>query len=233
MTPALPRRAALFLDLDGTLLDMAPTPDSVVVPSDLPGVLRAVRARLDNALAVVTGRPIAQIDALLGDAPYAVAGEHGAAVRTAPGTEPLAAALPDLPSDWALAAADVVARHPGSLLEMKRHGFVFHYRLAPDARTALHAAAQAIIGERHGAYALLPAHMAWEVKPRGADKGSALATLMQHDPFRGRTPVYIGDDVTDEDGIREAEAQGGSGFRVAETFGTPGGVRRWLAERAV
>jgi trehalose 6-phosphate phosphatase len=232
VTPKLPAHAALFLDLDGTLLDIAPTPSSVVVPPELPDVLHRVRTLVGDALAIVTGRSIAEIDGLLGDAPYAVAGEHGAAIRPEPGTEPVRTLLPHPPRDWALRAADAVVRHNGALLEMKQQGFVLHYRLAPDAKTALYQAAEAIVGDRGADFVLLPAHMAWEVKPRGVDKGTALAALMQQAPFRGRTPVYVGDDVTDEDAIRAAEAAGGVGFRVADTFGTPGGVRNWLAELA-
>lgn len=230
--PDLPPNAALLLDLDGTLLDIAATPEAVVVPPDLPAVLRRLRARLGDAVAVVTGRPVAQIDALLGDAPYAVAGEHGGAIRAAP-DEPLRRAdLPELPPDWLALAAEVVARHPGARLEPKARGFVLHYRQVPEAGASLQAAALAILGARAASYALLPAHMAWEVKPRGADKGTAVTRLLRDAPFRGRVPVYIGDDVTDEDGMRAAREHGGLGLRVDATFGDPAGVRRWLAEQA-
>ncbi len=230
--PALPERAALLLDLDGTLLDLAPTPDTVVVPPDLPATLRRLRERLENAVAVVTGRPVEQIDALLGDAPYAVAGEHGGVLRPAPGAALVRAALPELPAFWLDQAAASVAAYPGALLEPKARGFVFHYRQAPDAGPALQAAAHAIIAARAGAYAVLPAHMAWEIKPRGADKGTAVVTLLRFAPFAGRVPVYVGDDVTDEDAIRAADAAGGIGLRVRDAFGDPAGVRAWLADLA-
>lgn len=230
--PPLPERAALLLDLDGTLLDLAPSPDAVVVPPDLPDTLRRLRTRLDGALAVVTGRPVEQIDALLDDAPYAVAGEHGGAVRSAPGAALLRADLPDLPAFWLDQAAGAVAAWPGALLEPKARGFVFHYRQAPEAGPALQAAAHAIIAARAAAYTVLPAHMAWEVKPRGADKGTAVAVLMRAPPFAGRVPVYVGDDVTDEDAMRAAREAGGMGLRVSEAFGTPAGVRAWLADLA-
>jgi trehalose 6-phosphate phosphatase len=232
LPPDLPPDAALLLDLDGTLLDIAATPEAVVVPPGLPALLRRLRARLGDAVAVVTGRPVAQIDALLGDAPYAVAGEHGGAIRAAPG-EPLRRAdLPELPPDWLAAAAEVVARHPGSRLEPKARGFVLHYRQASDAGLSLQAAALAILGERTAHYVLLPAHMAWEVRPRGADKGTAVTRLLREAPFLGRVPVYIGDDVTDEDGMRAAREHGGVGLRVDAAFGDPAGVRRWLAQQA-
>lgn len=230
--PLLPAQAALLLDLDGTLLDLAATPDAVRVPPDLADTLRRLRARLDDAVAIVSGRPIEQIDALLGDAPYAVAGEHGGAVRPAPGAAVARAALPELPPEWLAQARRAAAAHPGALLEPKRRGFVFHYRQAPEAAAALASAAHAIVGQQGGAYAVLPAHMAWEVRPRGVDKGTAVAALMREPPFAGRVPVYVGDDVTDEDAIRAARGAGGLGLRVAEAFGDPTGVRAWLAALA-
>ncbi len=230
--PDLPADAALLLDLDGTLLDIAPTPEAVTVPPGLPDLLRRLRGKLGDALAVVTGRPVTQIDALLDGAPFAVAGEHGGAIRHAPG-EPLRRAdLPELPPGWLDAAAAVAASHPGARLEAKARGFVLHYRQAPDAGPALHQAAHGIVGARKADYVLLPAHMAWEIKPRGADKGTAVAQLLQAAPFLGRVPFYIGDDVTDEDGMRVAREHGGVGLRVDAAFGDPAGVRRWLAAQA-
>jgi trehalose 6-phosphate phosphatase len=226
--PALPERAALLLDVDGTLLDFAPTPESVVVPHDLLAALRVLRARLDNALAMVTGRPVEQVDALFGDLPHAVAGEHGGAIRHAPGEPPRRARLPDVPDAWWRAAETVVAAHDGAYLERKPRGFVFHYRGTPALAPVLEAEARRILAGREEDYRLLPANMAWEIKPRGADKGTAVEALMSAAPFAGRVPVYIGDDVTDEDGMRVARAMGGLGLRVADTFGDAAGVRRWL-----
>lgn len=223
----LPRRAALLLDLDGTLLDFAPTPDTVMVSNDLIADLRAIRATLGDALAIVTGRPIIQVDALLGGAPYAVAGEHGTALRFAPDTAIQHVPLPALPVGWADRAMAAAARHDGALYEAKAHGFVLHYRRAPTAGPALRAAALAILGH-HPDFMLMPASMAWEAKPVAADKGAAVRALMAHPPFVGRIPVYIGDDVTDLDGIAAAEALGGVGWRVEPVFGTPAGVRAWL-----
>ena len=124
-------RAALFLDMDGTLLDIAPTPDAVVVPPDLIASLCLLRDRLDGALAIVTGRPIAEVDALLKSAPYAIAGEHGSTLRNAPGAEETHLALPIPPSEWLSAAEAIAARHPGTMVERKSRGFVLHYRAAP------------------------------------------------------------------------------------------------------
>ncbi len=224
---ALPERAALLLDLDGTLLDIAPTPAAVRVPEELPATLRRLRARLDDALAIVSGRPAEQVDALLPGIAYAVAGEHGGAMRFAPGAAVARAPLPPVPPAWLSEAEALIAAHPGTLLEHKARGFVLHYRLAPAAGPALERGLLALL-DGQATHVLMPAHMAFEVKPRGADKGSAVAALLDRAPFAGRVPVYIGDDVTDEDAIRVARARGGLGLRVAEAFGDAAGVRAWL-----
>ncbi len=228
---ALPPRAALFLDLDGTLLDIAPTPDAVRVPATLPDVLRRLRARLAEALAIVTGRPPEQVDALLPGIAHAIAGEHGGAIRRAPDAPVERAPLPMPAPEWLVAAEALVAAHPGALLEHKARGFVLHYRLAPAAGPALERGLRALLGAQR-THRVMPAHMAFEVQPRGADKGMAVAALLARAPFAGRVPVYVGDDVTDEDGIRAATEAGGFGLRVAETFGDAAGVRAWLAEVA-
>ena len=229
MRPALPAKAALLLDLDGTLIDFAPTPESVIVPDDRRTSLAALRMSLHNALAIVTGRPVEQVDTLLGPLPFAVAGEHGGAIRHAPDAPVERLPLADMPPDWLGRAEALAARHPGALVEPKRRSLVLHYRRAPDAGPALHAVAQSLIMGHEDRFAIMRANMAWELKPRGADKGSAVRALMAQPPFAGRTPVYIGDDVTDEDGIEAAIALGGMGWRVQEVFDTPAGVRAWLA----
>src|SRR5208283_5114757 len=144
-----PSRAALLLDLDGTLIDIAPRPELVTVPDDLPASLLAVRRRLDDALAVVSGRPVAQIDALLPGIAYAAAGEHGGAYRFAPGAELYHPDLPHAPDEWVRLGEAAVAAHPGAFVERKTHGFVLHYRAMPDAEGALREAALAIVGA-HG-----------------------------------------------------------------------------------
>ncbi len=247
--PALPppHRAAFLLDLDGTLLDIAPTPESVVVAPGLAADLAALRDRVGGALAIVTGRPIAQIDALLPGVPHAVAGEHGGATRHAPGEPVRAAALADIPDAWRDAAARIAAAHPGARVEDKRRGIVLHYRAAPEHGASLRTALAALLAPAgdtpagdppagdppdSDAFHLLGAKMAWEIRPAGADKGSAVRALMARPPFAGRLPVFVGDDVTDEDGIAAAVALGGVGLRVPDTFGDPEGVRAWIARLA-
>jgi trehalose 6-phosphate phosphatase len=217
--------------MDGTLLDIAPTPAEVTVPEGLRETLRRLRALLGDALAVVSGRPIDQLEALLGDAPFALAGEHGGALRRRPGAAVERLPLPAPDPAWIGAAMDIAAAHPGVLLETKEHGFVLHYRAVPELAPLLHEALRRLIGHSP-VFTLLAAKMAWEVKPAGADKGVGVRLLMQQAPFAGRLPVFIGDDVTDLDGIEAARALGGAGMLVAETFGDPAGVRAWLARIA-
>ncbi len=227
-----PTRVAFLLDLDGTLLDIAPTPETVVVPPGLAGDLARLRDRVGGALAVVTGRPIAQIDALLPGVPHAVAGEHGGATRHAPGQAVRTVALAEIPVAWRDAAVHIAAAHPGARVEDKQRGVVLHYRAAPEHGASLHVALLALIAPSGGAFHLLGAKMAWEIRPAGADKGSAVRALMAQPPFAGRLPVFVGDDVTDEDGIAAALALGGIGLRVPEAFGEPAGVRAWIGRLA-
>ncbi|MBV9785256.1 MAG: trehalose-phosphatase [Acidisphaera sp.] len=224
-------RTALLLDLDGTLLDIAPTPGDVVVPPDLVQTLGRLRGALGDALAIITGRPIEQVDALLPGLPYAVAGEHGGVIRHVPDAPAERVVLPDPPACWLAEAERLVSEHPGVLLERKRHGFVLHYRAVPQFGEALHAALAALV-EAEPRFVLMAARKAWEVRPGGADKGTAVTALMRRPPFLGRLPVFIGDDVTDEDAIRAARAAGGAGMLVPEQFGDAAGVRAWLARTA-
>jgi trehalose 6-phosphate phosphatase len=230
---ALPpfRRAALLLDMDGTLIDLAPAPDAVVVAPGLPDALTTLRDLLGGALAIVTGRPVEAVDRLFGDAPGAVAGEHGGAIRHHPGGVVERPDLPSPPPAWLEAAENLTRSFPGALLERKPRGFALHYRQAPEAREAFHTALNALIATS-GRFELHPAHMLWEVRPIGADKGRAVAALMRQAPFAGRLPIFIGDDVTDEDGMRECRKLGGAGYRVDDVFGDPAGVRSWLHRSA-
>jgi trehalose 6-phosphate phosphatase len=214
---ALPpfHRAALLLDMDGTLVDLAPTPDAVVVAPGLAAALTSLRDALDGALAV----------------PGAVAGEHGGAIRHRAGGAIERPDLPSPPSSWLQAAEDLVRRFPGALLERKARGFALHYRQVPEVKDVFRSALQTMVDGSPG-FELHPAHMLWEIRPHGADKGGAVVALMQRPPFAGRLPIFIGDDVTDEDGMREARKQGGAGYRVDAVFGDPDGVRDWLRRSA-
>lgn len=221
---------ALFLDLDGTLLDLAPTPDAVLVPAGLIEDLDRLRQRLSGALAVVTGRARETVDRLLDPLRPAGGFGHGAELRDASGRLGGTDAIPPLPADWASRLAREAAAWPGVILERKPHGLALHYRAAPEHGGAVRAALETLLAGHAEHFALLPAHMAFEIRPRIATKGRAVDALMGSAPFRGRCPVFVGDDVTDEDGMAAARRRGGFGLRVGEDFpGGPQDVRAWIA----
>ncbi len=228
--PPLPplSRLALLLDLDGTLLELAPAPSAVQVPHGLPDLLGRLATRLDGALALVSGRPIEEVEALFPGLKIAVAGEHGAVLRRAPGLPLERPNLPEIPPDWRESVRTLAAAHPGVLLEEKPHGFVLHFRQAEASAAALFAGLEKLVAGPRTGFVLVPAIMAWELRPAGVDKGIAVHHLLQRPPYAGRVPLFVGDDVTDDDGIRAARELGGFGFRVESTFGTAAGVRSWL-----
>jgi trehalose 6-phosphate phosphatase len=229
---AHPDRVALLLDFDGTLVDIAPAPELVVVPDTLRHSLAALRHRLGDALAIITGRPLEQIDHFLPGIPYAVAAGPRAGVRRTPDATPTQVELPPIPPEWLAAADEAAAAHEGVRVERKKTGFVLHYRAAPDAGPTLHTLLTDLIGPDTDRYHVLPAKMAWEIRAHGADKGSAVEAVMANPPFAGRVPVFIGDDVTDQHGIDAAIRAGGTGLMVPDAFGEPSDVRDWLRRLA-
>ncbi len=229
-SPIAPDRAALFLDFDGTLVEIASRPENVVVPPELPGLLERLAAGLEGALAIVSGRPLAQLEALL-PTRLPMAGDHGAMLRLSPDAPVEALPLPSPPPDWLGAVEALAARYPGALVEPKAHGFVLHYRLAPEAGPPTRELLDDLIRD-NGDFVMMPARMAWEVKPTSVSKATAVAGFMARPPFAGRTPVFIGDDVTDEAGMAAARAAGGMGLKLQDAFGTPAAFRAWLARLA-
>lgn len=231
--PELDRTCALFLDLDGTLLEIAATPDLVVVPPALPALLQQLHDQLDGALAIVSGRPLAVTDRLLAPFCSSAAGEHGVSLRYDDGTLeelPAGIAVPDL---WRSALQAMAERWPGVWVEAKPHGVAIHYRLAPDHGNAVWGQVRALVPEDHPWFRLIPAREAVEIGPRTASKGHALERLMTHAPFAGRRPIFVGDDFTDESAIAAAQKLGGLGLRVGEVFGgDPAAVRCWLIRGA-
>jgi len=226
-------RTALLLDLDGTLVDIAPTPDAVVVPAGLTETLHRLSERLGGAIAIVTGRTADVIDRLLGDGAFAVGAEHGATVRRLPGglLERADKHLAPPPEAWIEAAQRLAAARPGALMERKARGFTLNYRAVPEAGPLFRDALQAMLAGSP-TFELLAGKFVWEVRPRGVDKGTAVCALMAGPPFAGRLPLFVGDDVTDEDGMRAARAMGGAGLWVAPAFASASGVRAWLKAAA-
>jgi trehalose 6-phosphate phosphatase len=233
MPPELDRMSALFLDLDGTLLDIAATPELVVVPPGLPALLSRLHHLLDGALAVVTGRPLAVVDRLLAPFSASAAGEHGVLLRYEDGTLEEMPAGAAVPESWRASLAVATEWLPGVLLEPKPHGCAMHYRLAPEHGDEVWRLVRALVADDHPAFRLIPAREAVEIGPRAASKGHAVERLMAQAPFAGRNPIFIGDDFTDEAGMNAARAFGGQGLRVAEVFGgEPAAVRAWLKHGA-
>lgn len=231
--PDLDRTTALFLDLDGTLIEIAATPDEVVVPPGLPALLSALHAQLGGALAIVTGRSLAMTDSLLKPFAAAAAGEHGVSLRLDDGTREDFQLNAVVPGTWRESLAAAAERWPGLLIEAKPHGVAIHYRLAPDREKDVWRLARALVPDDHPMFRLIPARKAVEIGPRTTSKGRAVESLMAHSPFRGRRPIFVGDDFTDEAGMEAARRFGGEGLRVAEVFGgKPATVRAWL-QRAV
>ena len=218
-----PKTIALLLDVDGTLLDIAPTPDAVHVPEDLCRALERLLARTDGALALVSGRLIRDLDRLFSPLLLPAIGGHGAEMRLNDGVAMgLAAALPD-----ALRLRLAAARHfdPGILVEDKGYSVALHYRNAPAAEERLRRHIEAARGEFDGeALEVLPGKALFEVKRPGVNKGAAVRKLLNYAPFAGRKPVFVGDDVTDETVFAALPALGGTGFSVQRPFEGLSGV---------
>jgi trehalose 6-phosphate phosphatase len=213
--PSLPTSASLFLDFDGTLVPLAPRPQDVVVAAWVVPTLQSLAQKLGGALAIVSGRPMAAIDAFLHPLVLAGAGCHGAEQRNAGGRVQRRDA--DLPLPVVHRAHALAARHPGLLVENKPSGLALHFRLNPGLATLCRdQLAQALveIPNTTMTWELILGHGVCELKQRAVSKGTAVSALIAGAPFAGRRPVFIGDDVTDEDGIRAAQAAGGIGIRV-------------------
>jgi trehalose 6-phosphate phosphatase len=231
---------ALFLDIDGTLLELAARPDDVVIPTGLIDTLARVERALSGAVALVSGRPLAEVDQLFEPLRLRASGVHGAEIRFEPdgatASPPTVKVLPVPLVDELTRAA---ASFPGTLVEDKRFSLAIHYRLFPAAEFPLREAVERILARSGLAVEILDAHSAIEVKSPGSDKGGAIATFLSAPPFLYRKPVFIGDDTTDESGFALVSRRGGYGFSVGRkrrgaigVFASPQAVREWLAEFA-
>jgi len=221
--------AALFLDIDGTLLDIAEQPHLVTIPEPLRETLHRLRARLNGAIAFISGRPLHEIDEFF-PGHFPAAAEHGAVLRDAQGKLHYISQRPKAYDHWLQTLTQAAETMPGLLIEQKTVGLVVHYRQAPHQAARIKVLAESLIAESPGAI-LLPAHMAYELRPQGAAKDTALTWFMRQPPFEGRTPIFIGDDTTDEPAIALAIALGGIGLHVnRDLSGGPAAVRSWLQE---
>jgi trehalose 6-phosphate phosphatase len=203
--PALPDRCALFLDVDGTLLGFQDDPDAVALPSGGLDTITRLTARLGGALAVVSGRPLASLDLIFTPLSLPAAGMHGQELRGAPETPRVApGALAELRRE----ATVLAHRYPGVRVEDKGGALALHWRAAPQAAAALQALASRFLPRLDG-YRVQPGDQVLELVPADVDKGRAVRRLLEQAPFAGRTPVFVGDDLTDEYGFEAANALGG------------------------
>ncbi len=207
--PPLGADDALFLDFDGTLVSLAPAPHRVRVAPAVPRCLCALSRRLAGAVAIVSGRTVDDLRRRLKPWDGAIVGQHGLEIRRADARVVRRhAAPPHFPSLERFAAA-----HPGVLLEDKGATVALHYRQAPALAPAVVAAAAAAVNGDEG-WRVVEGKMVVELVPRGIGKGAAIRELLGEPPFRGRRPVFAGDDRTDEDGFATVTAEGGVAVRV-------------------
>lgn len=207
---------AIFTDFDGTLVEIAETPDDVEVPQSLAQQLERAARELNSAFAVLTGREIADIDRFLAPLHLPIAGAHGTQRRRADGVvEPIDPAFIAGAEEIAAAVSPLVTDHPALLLEVKEGAVALHFRQAPELEGAVRVTMEEAV-HSVADFTLVPGKMVLEARPRAASKGEALRAFMREEPFVGRTPIFIGDDKTDEDAFIAAQELGGVGIKLGE-----------------
>jgi trehalose 6-phosphate phosphatase len=230
-------QSAILLDIDGTLLDLAPTPREVWVPPGLAKTLYRLHERTSGALALVSGRSLNDIDLIFAPEQFPAVGGHGAEMRVSADSESVATHAPPLDKELKRRLAAIAKLSPGILLEDKGYSLALHYRLAPHAEKAIYAAVSLIRADLPNApIEVLPGKCVCEIKHSGFTKATGVLELMTHAPFKGRHPLFIGDDVTDESVFAIMPDLGGLAFSVgrrakgvAGHFDEPSDVRQWLA----
>jgi trehalose 6-phosphate phosphatase len=228
---------AFLLDIDGTLLDLAPTPREVWVPPDLTNTLNGLLERTAGAFALVSGRSLNDIDLIFAPEIFPAVGGHGAEMRLSADSEAVATHAPPMDKELKRRLAAIAKLSPGILLEDKGYSLALHYRLAPHAERAIYEAVSLIRADLPNApIEVLPGKCVCEIKHAGFTKATGVRELMTHEPFKGRRPIFIGDDVTDEsvfaiipdfDGFSFSVGRRAKG--VADHFDEPRDVRAWLA----
>ena len=237
MVPAFGELAVL-LDIDGTLLDLAPTPREVWVPPGLAETLKGLLERTSGALALVSGRSLNDIDLIFAPEQFPAVGGHGAEMRLSTDSEAVATHAPPMDKELKRRLAAIAKLSPGILLEDKGYSLALHYRLAPHAEKAIYEAVSLIRADLPNApIEVLPGKSVCEIKHSGFNKASGVRELMLHEPFKGRRPIFIGDDVTDETVFAIMPELRGLAFSVgrraqgvAGLFDEPSDVRQWLAD---
>ena len=234
--PAYDLNWAFFLDIDGTLVDQAPTPDTVHVDGALHPMLEELRAATGGAVALVSGRALMDMDALFPLKRLAAAGQHGIERRDAQGVVHVRAFGEAPLRQAARQLLRFVARRQGLMLEDKGYTLALHYRMAPQYEAEVRRAAEATLSTLGTGFELQRGKMVYEIKPGGTDKGTAVEAFMSEAPFSGRIPVFLGDDRTDEFGFEVVNRLGGYTIKVGEgesvarwRLPNPATARAWLA----
>jgi trehalose 6-phosphate phosphatase len=211
--PPPQRDWAYFFDLDGTLIEFAETPAAVRVTEELRVSLERLHELAGGAVALMTGRPIVEIDRMFPHTRLPVAGQHGAERRTAAGV-----VTSHAPEQGLVSARQFLARaifdKPGLLLEDKGLSLALHYRRAPDFAEFVHQTMETVLADLDGQYTLQRGKSVLELKPAGKDKGRALLEFAAESPFAGRIPAFVGDDATDEYGFATVNELGGYSIKV-------------------
>src|SRR6185437_5890827 len=231
------KEVAILLDIDGTLLDLAPTPREVWVPPGLSNTLNGLLQRTSGALALVSGRSLNDIDLIFAPDQFPAVGGHGAEMRLAINDEAVSSAAPPMDKELKRRLAAIAKLSPGILLEDKGYSLALHYRLAPHAEKAIYEAVSLIRADLPNApIEVLPGKSVCEIKHSGFTKATGVLELMTRAPFKGRRPIFIGDDVTDETVFAIMPDLGGFAFSVGrhaqgvvDHFDEPREVREWLA----
>ena len=230
-----PSNLALFLDVDGTLLDIEDHPADVRADQALIALLERLSQGLDGALSLISGRTVDDIDRIFAPARFAAAGGHGAELRLHP-DDSVSSAQWSLPTSIIERIREFAANSSGLLLEEKRGGISLHYRRAPELEKQCTTFVQSLLPEIEQDFRLIAGKMVFEFAPRTHHKGAAMSEMMQRTPFTRRCAVFLGDDVTDEDGFRAVNALGGVAIRVGGSRGSEAeyslpdvpAVHRWL-----
>jgi trehalose 6-phosphate phosphatase len=230
--------SCLFLDVDGTLIELSDTPFDTLASDELKTLLKTVFERLGGAVALVSGRSIEYLDALFSPLHLPAAGLHGVERRSSGDpVRGLNFSDPQLDAARTL-LSDLVRAHPGTLLEDKGRTLGVHYRMAPQFEPMVREAVDGVVATLGGRFHVQAGDMMLEIKPGGFTKGHAIEAFLRESPFAGRKPVFAGDDLTDLDGFRAVESAGGYsigvGERVHGTFqlANPTQVRAWLQRLA-
>lgn len=229
---------ALLLDVDGTLLELAPTPSEVWVPPELRTTMRGLLKRTSGALALVSGRSIIDLDKIFAPAQFPAVGGHGAEMRLAPGGLVAPSKIQPIDPDLKRRFARIAELDPAILLEDKGYSLALHFRQAPQMEQAIYDAVSVIRADLPEApLEVLPGKAVCEIKPAGFNKATGVIELMKLAPFKGRIPVFLGDDVTDETVFAIMPDLQGHAFSVGRLakgvtghFEDPKHVRAWLAQ---